>query len=318
MSSCVVETSDIETLSNASEPEAINFNINEPSGMASLLNSTKAAWKGQPAAKADTMSSSVMKTNDIEVSSDASKPTVINVNINQPSGLASLLESVKVAMRRQPDAKDGDKVSSSIFRGEQKVLGALQIIIGLVCLSFGVIAGFYEEGFMLRTGSGFWTGILFILSGCASIIGEKRASKPWIYIATLMNLLSLCAAIAGFGVSFFDLMWNPGWLTGFEYFCDPKVFYRYGYDRITDSLGSDWRVTMCNDALSKLMGLFNGMRIINLVAIVLALCITLYSVGYGIRTLFCAPTSQQDKEVMAEKEKDHGLPPKQSQELQHL
>ncbi|XP_078506843.1 transmembrane protein 176B-like [Lissotriton helveticus] len=301
MSSRLMETDDTEIASDASKPAVINFNIRQPSGLASVLKSAKARCKGKPAAKADATSSSFAKTNDIEVSRDASKPTIINVNINDPSCLASLLERVKTAMRRRPSAKDGDSVS----RGEQKVLGAVLIIIGAFCLAVGVIVCFYEEGFVFRTGSGFWTGILFMLSGAASIVGEKRAGKPWLCTATVMNLVSLCAAIAGFGVSVFDLGWNPGWETGSEYSCDPKVFFRYlsryGYEKVT--LDNELRVIECNDSLTKLMDLFNGLRIINLVAIALAMCITLFSIGYGFRTLCCAPTSQQGKEAMAKEER---------------
>ncbi|XP_078506832.1 transmembrane protein 176B-like isoform X2 [Lissotriton helveticus] len=232
------------------------------------------------------MSSNIACVNGVEVASDSCKPTVINININQPSGLATLLKAVKAAWQGQKTlSQDAGKTPATSVRGEQKVLGAVQIMIGLLCVFSAVVSCFIQNGPVFYTGSGFWTGVPFILAGAVSIIAEKRGSPCWMSAAWLMNLASLAVAIAGIVMIANDFrsaryLWSP------SYFCD-------GYDGSEDQTMDE-----CAAAFSKLSSVLAGVRILLLVVTLLAICIALWSMSYGCKTHCCNLVSQQEEDVV--------------------
>lgn len=245
------------------------------------------------------MSSNIIRINGVEVASEPSTPTVINIHINQPSGFASLVESAKKAWKeKSPSAQDAGKAPASSVRGEEKVLGAVQIMIGLLCISIAVMICFVQEGIIFFTGSGFWTGVPFILAGAVSIIAEKRGSVCWRSSALLMNLASLAVAIAGIVMVVQDFTWYPWYRWSPYYLCGREGDGYYAGSYHPTQGPTDWRKEECMTVLYKLMYVFNGMRIMLLVATSLALCIALWALGYGCKNLCCIMASQQEEDVV--------------------
>ncbi|KAJ1168634.1 hypothetical protein NDU88_000552 [Pleurodeles waltl] len=247
------------------------------------------------------MSSSILRVNGVKVTSEASKPTVINININQPSAVASILESAKTAWKGWKSIpQDAGKAPATSVRGEQKVLGAVQIMSGLVCISVAVMFCLVQESAMFYTGSGFWTGVPFILAGAVSIIAEKRASPCWLYAAWLMNLASLAVAIAGILIVANDFMPFPWHQWSPFYFCNRESNVYSGYYAPTRPWSRDWRTEQCMDVFYKFMYVLTGMSVMLLVATSLALCIALWSLGYSCKTLCYKLASQQEEDVVAD------------------
>ncbi|XP_069089101.1 transmembrane protein 176B-like isoform X3 [Pleurodeles waltl] len=71
------------------------------------------------------MSTSFVRVNGVGVATDSSKPTVLNINVNRPSGLSILLDIVKSQWK-------GCTTPSRTYIGEQKVLGF--IVTGAVAV----------------------------------------------------------------------------------------------------------------------------------------------------------------------------------------
>ncbi|XP_069485002.1 transmembrane protein 176B-like isoform X1 [Ambystoma mexicanum] len=236
----------------------------------------------------DVMSSNVVKVNGVEDAINASKPTVINININHQSNLSTLLVAAKSAFSRPSPAssEEGVKNVTPPQRGEQKVIGAVQIMIGLLCIAVAVIFCFVRNSLIFDLGSGFWTGIPFIVVGAVCIIGEKRATTCWRVSAWLLNWVSLAVAIAGIVIIVQDLIWRPWYLWSPDYLCNPRIDSR------------NWGQGDCKYEFYKLMNVFNGMRIMLLVATCLAMCAALYALGYGCKTLCCDIASEQEDEEL--------------------
>ncbi|XP_047547633.1 membrane-spanning 4-domains subfamily A member 12-like [Lutra lutra] len=92
------------------------------------------------------------------------------------------------------------------FREEAKVLGAIQIMIGLMHIGFGTILGFMYTtygsvfGFAslaVISGYPFWGGISFITTGTLSILASKKLSPSLIKSSLGMNIVSTIFAFIG-------------------------------------------------------------------------------------------------------------------------
>nr|XP_012612475.1 membrane-spanning 4-domains subfamily A member 14 [Microcebus murinus] len=88
------------------------------------------------------------------------------------------------------------------LRGEPKVLGALQIMLGLIIIGFGMIFVFnflvFSQEFPLvfLTGYPFWGALIYILTGYLTGIDEK-STKIMGQGVTGMNVISSLVAVAG-------------------------------------------------------------------------------------------------------------------------
>ncbi|XP_045642485.1 membrane-spanning 4-domains subfamily A member 12-like [Ursus americanus] len=92
------------------------------------------------------------------------------------------------------------------FREDAKILGAIQIMIGLMHIGFGIILGFMNvvygqvlgfASFALISGYPFWGGISFITTGTLSILASKKLSPSLIKSSLGMNIVSACFAFIG-------------------------------------------------------------------------------------------------------------------------
>ncbi|XP_032075483.1 membrane-spanning 4-domains subfamily A member 15-like isoform X2 [Thamnophis elegans] len=88
------------------------------------------------------------------------------------------------------------------FNAEIKVLGAVQIMIGLMHIGFGAVAVFLALAgyisFSVFGGYSFWAGILFISSGSLCVSVAKNQNRSLVKCSIGMNITS--AIIALFGI----------------------------------------------------------------------------------------------------------------------
>ncbi|XP_053116373.1 high affinity immunoglobulin epsilon receptor subunit beta-like [Hemicordylus capensis] len=134
--------------------------------------------------------------------------TSIDITILQESSLAYLAKAVgqcwagrqaaaaaapKPAPRAPASAATVSVVGKGCGSGEEKALGGAQILLGVVCISLGVLVQqerFFHE--RLWSGAPFWMGGLFIASGTSAVVSGRRGSR-WVYPAMVFHLASVVA-----------------------------------------------------------------------------------------------------------------------------
>nr|XP_033776997.1 transmembrane protein 176B [Geotrypetes seraphini] len=242
-------------------------------------------------------SSSVVRVNGTDVGTDAPDRTVINITINQGSSLACLMDSMKSL--GQGIGSVGAKTpipKITVSKGEQKTLGAVQIIAGVILVAFGIDLYFGPYSALTWNGVLFWTGVPFILSGVVSVLSERRPSCCWLFLSPWMNLLSFAVSIAGIVFLANNLTW---WFN--SELCERRRSY-YSNEPTAGYEGYDpdsWKVDDCKNMMARSVNYGTGANIILLLLMILVLCITFFSVGYGWKVLCCGKSSQQDESVEA-------------------
>ncbi|XP_036916493.1 membrane-spanning 4-domains subfamily A member 5 [Sturnira hondurensis] len=103
-----------------------------------------------------------------------------------------------------------------------KISGAMQILLGLMNFSFGVIFVFtfvdpYPRfPFIFVTGYPFWSSILFVNSGACLIALERRGTESLIKMSRTMNCFSVLAAIFGILLLAFGFIVDQNYLCGYS------------------------------------------------------------------------------------------------------
>ncbi|XP_066216496.1 membrane-spanning 4-domains subfamily A member 8-like [Saccopteryx leptura] len=115
---------------------------------------------------------------------------------------------------------------------EGKVLGAIQIILGLIHISLGgvlatvVAAGPYPgvsagpyTAVSFYGGYPFWGGIMFIISGCLSVSAEQQPNSSCLLQSSVgMNIFSAICSLVGIAVLITDLCINSPYYHFDDYF----------------------------------------------------------------------------------------------------
>ncbi|KAM6465998.1 membrane-spanning 4-domains subfamily A member 15-like isoform 1-T6 [Liasis olivaceus] len=84
---------------------------------------------------------------------------------------------------------------------EAKVLGAVQIMIGLIHIGFGAVSlCLAPSGYIILSAAGgypFWGGIFFISSGSLCVVAEKHQNRSLVRCSVRMNITSAIASLIG-------------------------------------------------------------------------------------------------------------------------
>ncbi|XP_054847199.1 transmembrane protein 176A [Eublepharis macularius] len=228
------------------------------------------------------MPASLVKVNGTEVSVEGPDKTVVNINISQESSLSYLVKAMAAAgrnMARQKKPASETPEPSAPARvqctGEQKVLGAAQILLGLMCLGLGaVLCLFYDYLRAIGSGAPFWMGSLFVVSGILSVLSERRGGG-WVFLATFFNLASVVAGCVALSAGVADVDYPPSY-----WMCDEDEYRAW---EGTQRPGDDWRLERCKNFLT----VVHGVQILLLIFCVAALGIALFCFGFGLRLLCC-------------------------------
>ncbi|KAG8505713.1 Membrane-spanning 4-domains subfamily A member 4A, partial [Galemys pyrenaicus] len=155
------------------------------------------------------------------------------------------------------------QMSEKFLKGKPKVLGVVQLLIGLVNLSFGIIEmsvtlPFHRShSFSLYTGYKIWGSVMFIVSGYLSIAAEVRTTKGMVQGSLGVNIIS--SVFAGVGIILLAISLSV------------SQFYIYHYNRES-----------CL-TFSILMGLDSMALILS----VLEFCITVSLSAFGCKVACC-------------------------------
>ncbi|KAM9769029.1 membrane-spanning 4-domains subfamily A member 5-like [Dama dama] len=100
-----------------------------------------------------------------------------------------------------------------------KILGAVQILLGVMNFSFGIVLLFTLEDpyprfpFIFISGYPFWSSILFVNSGAFLVALERKTTETLVTLSRVMNVLSAVAAAAGI------ILLVIGYLIDQDFFC---------------------------------------------------------------------------------------------------
>ncbi|CAD7671423.1 unnamed protein product [Nyctereutes procyonoides] len=104
---------------------------------------------------------------------------------------------------------------------KMKILGAMQILFGVMNFSFGVIFLFTLENpyprfpFIFISGYPFWSSVLFINSGAFLVALERKPTGTLVKMSRIMNFLSALGATAGIILIAFGLILDQHYFCGY-------------------------------------------------------------------------------------------------------
>ncbi|XP_015418620.1 PREDICTED: membrane-spanning 4-domains subfamily A member 8 [Myotis davidii] len=127
--------------------------------------------------------------------------------LNQPQihTISGNLHGLEPPVYTQPDQRS--------FKAG-KVLGAIQILIGLIHIGLGNIMGTIIPGgytaVSFQGGYPFWGGILFVISGSLSVASEHLPRSSCLLNGSLaLNIISAICSMVGISLFITDLIINP-------------------------------------------------------------------------------------------------------------
>ncbi|XP_066484255.1 transmembrane protein 176B-like [Tiliqua scincoides] len=223
---------------------------------------------------------------------------VINISILQESSLSSLCKALaqyraggKTAAPKAAPHPPAS-VPKNRCHGGQKILGGAQILLGIVCISLGLVVAYQEfSPARIYSGAAFWMGGLFILSGISSILSGTLGSY-WVSLATVVNLASVVAGCLALtqGVAPIPVLRYD--FENHKSFCErrqhqPWVATTAPYESWRPSGAHEsWREEECQRVLRNLLTVAIAVRVLLLIFSVVAMAAALLCFGCGLYVLY--------------------------------
>ncbi|XP_070768151.1 membrane-spanning 4-domains subfamily A member 6C-like [Enoplosus armatus] len=164
----------------------------------------------------------------------------------------------------------------------QTVLGALQIMVGLLNIGLGVILCNVGSGSwwqMDSTAFPFWLGGLFVLFGIMSILSEKFPSPCLVILNVILNLSGVGFAIAAivlYSINMANIyLW---WMCEHDY---------YDYHSTSPSPSPEEKIMKekCLEGKELVLMLLRSINAVLIILSVLELCVVISSAVLGIKAL---------------------------------
>ncbi|XP_051820574.1 membrane-spanning 4-domains subfamily A member 6D-like [Antechinus flavipes] len=125
-----------------------------------------------------------------------------------PSGMFMILTPNGISIPQTQQSEASSSSNSNLKKGlkeESKALGTIQILMGLMILSMGIIlACIYDDSYfkyssykVVKSGYPFIGGVTFIISGSLSIASERKKTKSLNRFSLAANVVSGIEATAG-------------------------------------------------------------------------------------------------------------------------
>nr|XP_020039341.1 membrane-spanning 4-domains subfamily A member 6A isoform X1 [Castor canadensis] len=159
------------------------------------------------------------------------------------------------------------------LKAEIKIIGAIQIMCGVMVLSLGITLGSgpFSPHFtpmfsvLIKSGYPFVGSLCFIISGSVSIITEKMSNKRLVRSSLAMSSLSAVFAIMGFIILCVNLssLGSASQLCDLSKLAQPTTYYSYDYYHNRYARG-------CLIATASLNGVISVMLICTFLELVLA------------------------------------------------
>ncbi|XP_053548362.1 uncharacterized protein LOC128640066 [Bombina bombina] len=234
------------------------------------------------------MPTNIVKVPEGKVSCETSEGSVINIHVNQRSFLDALFDGI-----RSLRIIKVQKSTSKSTHGAQRGLGASQITLGCICVMLAIIICIGPELRIYWSGTLFWVGFPFIISGALSVVADQRRTFTVNLLSGLSHTVSIGVAVAGLVILAVDLQ-NLPWFRSWENYCDTsEQNFQWDY-RTTARPISDYRLQQCKRVLNIFMRFFGGVQIMILLLIIWGLCISLFSLGFRLKTCCCELSSNTE------------------------
>uniref|UniRef100_A0A8C6DA95 Membrane spanning 4-domains A5 n=1 Tax=Moschus moschiferus TaxID=68415 RepID=A0A8C6DA95_MOSMO len=129
-----------------------------------------------------------------------------------------------------PELQSGDVTGTTydssmpfpkLLATRMKILGAVQILFGVMNFSFGIILLFTLEDpyprfpFIFISGYPFWSSVLFVNSGAFLVALERKTTETLVTLSRIMNSLSAVAAAAGIVLLVLGFLIDQDFLCGY-------------------------------------------------------------------------------------------------------
>ncbi|XP_030014063.1 membrane-spanning 4-domains subfamily A member 15-like isoform X2 [Sphaeramia orbicularis] len=167
----------------------------------------------------------------------------------------------------------------------QSVLGALQVMVGILNIGFGTILFVCTNNYWWAPVFTFWLGSLFIFFGIMCILSEKFPSPCLVIFNVILNLIGI-----GFSITAIVLcsiyLHRPWWFYSLP--CEINRYWGYSSryrTTATESPELQIMIQKCEEGQHLIMMLIKSIRILLIGLSVLELCITISSVVLGIKAL---------------------------------
>ncbi|XP_061468732.1 membrane-spanning 4-domains subfamily A member 15-like [Rhineura floridana] len=141
----------------------------------------------------------------------------------QPAGTVQYVQFVGQPVgspNNQPQQNPQAGLMEKLRKVETKTLGAIQIMIGLIHIGFGVVSIFMFDlcytSLAAFGGYPFWGGLFFIVSGSLSVSAEKHLTSNLVKCSVGMNITSAVMAAVGTCLYICELIINRSWIRCFE------------------------------------------------------------------------------------------------------
>ncbi|KAM9327306.1 transmembrane protein 176B-like [Gastrophryne carolinensis] len=259
---------------------------------------------------------STVKTENGKVSCDTSEGTVINININQRSALDCMLDTIKTFRKSKKDG--GDKkptreTSSAIPLG----IGVSLISVGFLSVALAVIIAVVRPSLeMFYSGTHFWVGFPFIVSGVLNIVAYRYPKPFWVVVAFISLVNCLCVSITGVVFAVNDIN-RFRWMNDMASRCDAlyksgrnsdRYYFRTEPPRYYESYNSyTYELNKCKAAMTQYQNMLLGVLIMSLLMMIWGICASAITLGYRLKVVFTACTACEIPEEEDKVEKDEPL-----------
>uniref|UniRef100_A0A670HL98 Membrane spanning 4-domains A8 n=1 Tax=Podarcis muralis TaxID=64176 RepID=A0A670HL98_PODMU len=188
----------------------------------------------------------------------------IHATMGQQPGVAQYIDEQLGS--NQPERKRWVRELEKKVKVEAKTLGAIQIMIGLIQIGFGVVSFFLVDSFYapLANASYFpcWGGIFFIVSGSISVSTTKYRNRSLVKCNVGMHVTS--ATLATIGIILYTAQ-----------LCINQPYFFYGYPGLYPE-----RTLLFNKV-------GNGLCTVHLLFCLLEFCITVPTAHFGCQATCC-------------------------------
>uniref|UniRef100_A0A8C2ACN8 Transmembrane protein 176 n=1 Tax=Cyprinus carpio TaxID=7962 RepID=A0A8C2ACN8_CYPCA len=112
--------------------------------------------------------------------------------------------------RTQVEEKIQDKqkaLRDSIEKGEPKIFGVAQIIIGLLIISYSIPLLSTKTTMIINFGVPWWSGLMFVISGAAGIVLEKYATLK-VSVCLAVSAVAIIISVIALIMYYADIAFN--------------------------------------------------------------------------------------------------------------
>ncbi|XP_073697947.1 transmembrane protein 176 [Garra rufa] len=114
----------------------------------------------------------------------------------------------------------------SIEKGEPKIFGVVQIVLGLLIISYSMPLLSAEKTMILNFGVPWWSGLMFVISGAAALALEKYANLKAVTVCLVVSAVAIIISVIALILYYADIAFSPATVCheGPRHMCDHQYY----------------------------------------------------------------------------------------------